>query len=214
VVRCRKRNTAILLITCPERKGLVPAVSDFICAHGGDILHADQHQAKDQGLFLMRVEGALEEFDLTPDQFPDAFAPVAQRLHMNWRIEYSEVPTRVAVFVSKEDHCLVDLLHRWRIGELRCEITMVVSNHEDTRALADFHACRSIMFPWLRPTSKKASENRWICSKKNIYRSDCPGALHADPFQRFHGALSEPHHQYALFVSALVHRSEAVSRGV
>ncbi|HYK63649.1 MAG TPA: formyltransferase family protein, partial [Patescibacteria group bacterium] len=124
MVRCRKRNTAILLITCPERKGLVPAVSDFICAHGGDILHADQHQAKDQGLFLMRVEGALEEFDLTPDQFPDAFAPVAQGLHMNWRIEYSEVPTRVAVFVSKEDHCLVDLLHRWRIGELRCEITM------------------------------------------------------------------------------------------
>lgn len=134
-----ERNTAILLVTCPERKGLVPAIAEFVHSHGGDIVHADQHQAKDQNLFLMRVEWALAGFDLTPDQFPEAFQAVAARFHMNWRVEYSEVPARVAVFVSKEDHCLVDLLHRWRIGELRCEIMMIVSNHEDTRALTEFY---------------------------------------------------------------------------
>jgi formyltetrahydrofolate deformylase len=133
------RNTAILLLSCPKRREIVPSVVEFVYSHGGDILHADQHHVPDQDLFLMRVEWALETFDLTPDQFPDAFRPVAALLEMNWRIEYSEVPARVALFVSREDHCLVDLLHRWRIGELRCEIMMIVSNHEDTGALAEFY---------------------------------------------------------------------------
>ncbi len=133
------RNTATLLVSCPERKGLVPAVAEFLFSHGGDILQTGQHQDKDQGQFLMRVQWALDDFDLTPDQFPAAFSTVAARLRMNWRVEYSEVPSRVALFVSREDHCLLDLLHRWRIGELRCEIMMVVSNHEDTRGLAEFH---------------------------------------------------------------------------
>ena len=133
------RNTAIVLLSCPERKGLVPAISEFLFSHGGDILNADQHQDKDQGMFLMRVEWALQDFDLTPDQFPAAFQPIATRLQMNWSVEYSEVPVRVALFASREDHCLVDLLHRWKLGEFRCEIMMIVSNHEDTRALADFY---------------------------------------------------------------------------
>jgi formyltetrahydrofolate deformylase len=133
------RNTAILLISCPERKGLLPAVADFLYSHGGDILHADQHQDREQDLFLMRVEWALEDFDLTPDLFPSKFNPIVERLKMNWRVEYSEVPARVALFVSREDHCLLDLLHRWRIGELRCEIMMIVSNHDDARGLAGFY---------------------------------------------------------------------------
>src|SRR5271155_4018934 len=133
------RNTAILLLSCPKRKEVLPSIVEFVYSHGGDILHADQHHVPDQNLFLMRVEWALETFNLTPDQFPAAFQPLAASLEMNWRVEYSEVPARVALFVSREDHCLVDLLHRWRIGELRCEIMMIVSNHEDSRSLAEFH---------------------------------------------------------------------------
>ena len=134
-----EQNTAVLLLSCPERKGLVPAISDFLFRHGGDIAHADQHQDQDHGMFLMRVEWALKDFDLTPDQFPAEFGPLAVRLQMNWRVEYSEIPSRVALFVSREDHCLADLLHRWKLGELRCEIMMIVSNHEDTRPLATFY---------------------------------------------------------------------------
>lgn len=133
------QNTAILLVSCPERKELVPAISDFLFKHGGEILRADQHRDEDQGTYLMRVEWALQDFDLTPDQFPAEFSPTATRLRMNWRIEYSNVPARVALFASREDHCLVDLLHRWRVGELPCEIMLVVSNHEDTRRLAEFY---------------------------------------------------------------------------
>jgi len=134
-----EQNTAILLLSCLERKGLVPAISDFLFKHGGDIAHADQHQDRDHGMFLMRVEWALRDFDLTPDQFPAEFGPLATRLQMNWRVEYSEIPSRVALFVSREDHCLADLLQRWKLGELHCEIMMIVSNHEDARPLATFY---------------------------------------------------------------------------
>ena len=117
----------------------MPAVAEFLHSHGGDILHADQHQDVSQGVCLMRVEWTLEGFDLTPDLFPAKFSTLAETLRMNWRVEYSEVPARVALFVSREDHCLLDLLHRWRSGELRCEIMLIISNHEDARSLAAFY---------------------------------------------------------------------------
>jgi len=133
------RHTAILLIDCPDRKGLVAAIADFLYTHGANILHADQHQDNDLGLFFMRVEWSLADFDLTREVFRERFAPIAERFQMNWRVEYSDLLPRVALFVSRELHCLVDLLHRWRIGEQKCEIPLIVSNHEDARPLAAFY---------------------------------------------------------------------------
>jgi formyltetrahydrofolate deformylase len=86
----------------------------------------------------MRVEWALDEFDLTPAALREQFAPIAERLEMNWRIEYSARPLRVAVFVSSYLHCLVDLLHRHQSGELRCSIPLIVSNHQEAGPLAEF----------------------------------------------------------------------------
>jgi len=154
-------NTGILLISCPDRKGLVLAVSKFLHAHGGEILHADQHRVPDQNLFLMRFEWALEGFDLTPDRFPQEFEPIAWRLRMTWRVEYSLLPSRVALFVSREDHCLVDLLHRWRLGELRCEIMLVISNHEDARGIAEFYKVPFHCFP-VDAARKADSEQRQL----------------------------------------------------
>ena len=133
------RDTAILLIDCPDRKGLVAAIADFLYVHGANILHADQHQDNDPGLLFMRVVWSLAEFDLSREAFREHFEPIAARFNMNWRVEYSVIPPRVAIFVSREQHCLVDLLHRWQIGELLCEIPAIVSNHEDARPLADFY---------------------------------------------------------------------------
>jgi len=107
--------------------------------HGANILHADQHQDNNEGLFFMRVEWSLQDFDLTREAFRELFEPVASRFQMNWRVEYSELLPRVALFVSREQHCLVDLLHRWQIGELPCEIPLIVSNHDDARPLAEFY---------------------------------------------------------------------------
>jgi len=130
-------HTAILLINCPDRKGLVAKVSGILYEHGANIIHADQHQDHEAGLFFMRVEWALDGFAL--DRFRESFEPIAAELRMDWRLELSSTVTRMAIFVSQYLHCYADLLYRYKSGELACEIPLIVSNHSGARALADFH---------------------------------------------------------------------------
>jgi formyltetrahydrofolate deformylase len=133
------KNSAILLISCPDRKGLVAGIANFLYSHGANILHADQHQDNDLGLFFMRVEWALEDFDLDDGGFRREFAPVAEPFGMRWRLEYASRQPAVAIFVSRYEHCLLDLLQRHQTGELACRIPLIVSNHPDTQRLADFY---------------------------------------------------------------------------
>jgi len=132
-------HTATLLIDCPDQKGLVATISSFLYTHGANILHADQHQDNDVGMFFMRVEWDLEGFDMDEPSFCAEFAPIAARFEMHWRLRYSATAPRMAIFVSRYLHCLTDLLYRRQIGELACDIPLIVSNHEDARALAEFH---------------------------------------------------------------------------
>jgi formyltetrahydrofolate deformylase len=133
------KNTAVLLVTCPDRKGIVAGVSEFLYRHDANILHADQHQDAERGLFLMRVEWDLAGFGLDLAEFPRRFAPIADRFEMRWRLERSDQPVRVALFVSKYDHCLMDLLYRHRTGELPCTIPLIVANHPDAERWAKFY---------------------------------------------------------------------------
>jgi formyltetrahydrofolate deformylase len=133
------KNTAILLVDCPDRKGIVAAISDFLFRHNANILHADQHQDADLGLFLTRVEWDLAEFKLPVADFAEEFKSVAERFEMRWRLELSATRPKMAIFVSTYDHCLADLLYRHESGELNCEIPLIVSNHPDAERLAAFH---------------------------------------------------------------------------
>ena len=133
------KNSAILLVECPDQKGIVAAIANFVLLHDGNILHADQHQAPELGLFLCRVEWDLHDFRMDLDEFPRLFGPIAEKFRMHWRLALSAHRPRTAVFVSKQDHCLVDLLYRHRAGELACEIPLIISNHADARRHADFH---------------------------------------------------------------------------
>ena len=133
------KNTATLLVDCPDQKGIVAGVSEFLFRHNANILHADQHQDADLGLFLTRVEWDLADFKLAPEDFAKAFAPVAERFKMRWRLELSSRRLRVAIFVSKYDHCLADLLYRHESGELACEIPIIISNHVAAKRLAEFY---------------------------------------------------------------------------
>ncbi|MBL8507717.1 formyltetrahydrofolate deformylase [Chitinimonas sp. JJ19] len=133
------KNTATLLISCPDRKGLVAAIANFLYTYNANILHADQHQDDDADLFLMRIEWDLDGFALDMGAFEAAFAPIAERFGMAWKLKRSAHKPRMAIFVSKYDHCLVDLLHRWHTGELACEIPLIISNHEDCRRIAEFY---------------------------------------------------------------------------
>ena len=133
------KNTAVLLITCPDRKGIVAAVAEFLYKHDANILHADQHQDAERNLFLMRVEWGLDGFTLDPAEFPRRFAPLADRFEMRWRLERSDHPIRVALFVSKYDHCLMDLLYRHQTGELPCHVPLIIANHPEAEKWGRFY---------------------------------------------------------------------------
>ena len=138
------KPSAILLISCPDRKGEVATIADFVYRHGGNILHADEHADEESGLFLMRVEFDPKDFDipLTDPALADfarQFEPVAAAFHMKWRLAQSAHRPRMIIFVSKFDHCLVDLLYRQKSGELACDIPLIISNHADNQPVADFY---------------------------------------------------------------------------
>ena len=133
------KNTATLLITCPDAKGIVASIADFLYQHNANILHADQHQDAENNLFLMRVEWDLASFNLTEQTFSTAFSPIAAKFSMEWQLKSSQHKARVAIMVSQYDHCLADLLHRHKSGELDCDIPLVISNHRDTEALVKFY---------------------------------------------------------------------------
>ncbi len=157
-----ERDTAILLIRCPDAKGLVAGVSGFLYEHGANILSTDEHRDDESGQFLMRVEWDLEGFGLGREEFARGFdGAVARRFGMQWRVAYSRERMRVALFVSKYLHCLSDLLHRHREGELRADIRMVVSNHEDAAAMAGFYGLPFHHVP-VTPEGKRDAERRQL----------------------------------------------------
>jgi formyltetrahydrofolate deformylase len=133
------RNTAILLVQCPDRKGLDATIAECIYRYDGNILHFEQHQAGDERYYLARVEWDLDGFRLDLKDFSGAFGPIGEKFGMNWRIAMGSHRPRVAIFVSKYDHCLVDLLYRQRNGELACDFPLMISNHPDAKRHADFY---------------------------------------------------------------------------
>jgi formyltetrahydrofolate deformylase len=133
------KNSAILLVSCPDAKGEVASIADFVYRHNGNIIHADEHADEGSGLFLMRVEFDPTDFDIALTDFGKHFSAIAEKFKMNWRLAESSRRLRMIVFVSRYDHCLVDLLYRHQSGELTCDIPLIISNHPDNRSLADFY---------------------------------------------------------------------------
>jgi formyltetrahydrofolate deformylase len=150
------KNSAILLITCPDRRGLVATLSDFVFRHNGNILHADEHADDETGLFLMRVEFDPSEFDIQFSEFSRYFSPIAEKHQMNWRLAQSGLRPKMAILVSKYDHCLVDLLYRHKSGELACDIPIVISNHPDNKPIAEFYQVPFSMVPVPKESKKEA----------------------------------------------------------
>ncbi len=156
-----RKPTAILLVDCPDRKGLVVAIGEFLYRHNANILHADQHQDPERNAFLMRVEWDLTGFDFDLAEFPEKFAPLAMQHGMRWRLERSDRPHRLALFVSKYDHCLADLLYRHQSGELACEIPLIIANHPDAERWATFHKIPFHMIP-VEPGKKPEAEAKQL----------------------------------------------------
>jgi formyltetrahydrofolate deformylase len=169
------KNSAILLISCPDRKGEVATIADFVYRHGGNILHADEHADEESGLFLMRVEFDPKDFDIDLSDkaladFGRHFEPIATRFQMQWRLAQSSQRQRMIILVSKYDHCLVDLLYRHQSGELACDIPLIISNHADNQAIADFYKVPYAIVPVTK--NNKAEAEARIQSLINEHRPD------------------------------------------
>jgi formyltetrahydrofolate deformylase len=154
------QKSAILLISCPDRKGVVAAIADFIFEHNGNILFADEHGDEATNLFLTRVEFDPKDFDFGLTQFAERFASIASRFQMQWRLAHSSDRQRIAIFVSKYDHCLQDLLYRHQSGELRCEIPLIISNHTDNQRIADFYRIPYFVIPLTKENKREAEKKQ------------------------------------------------------
>ncbi len=137
-MRAQSPRTATLLMHCPDRPGLVAAVTRFLADNGANIIDLDQHVDRSEGVFFMRVKWELESFALNPESFGESFAPeIAQPFAATWQLHSDDRPLRMAIFVSKMSHCLYDLLSRWQSGEWPVEIPLIISNHETLRPVAE-----------------------------------------------------------------------------
>lgn len=134
-------------MTCQDQKGLVSKISDFIFHHNGNVLHADQHIDFETGQFFSRVEWDLETFTLSDAELKNKFKSLADNLGMEWELRFSDENPRIAIFVSKLDHCLTDLLYRNSIDELNGEFVAVVSNHGHLRPVAERYHIPYHVFP-------------------------------------------------------------------
>ena len=137
-------STATLLVSCPDQQGLVAKIANFIYSNGGNIIHADQHTDFSAGLFLTRIEWELEGFNLPREVIDPAFGAIAKPWNATWKLHFSDQIPRIAIWVTKQDHCLLDLLWRQQAKELPAEIPLIMSNHEKLGAIAtqfglDFH---------------------------------------------------------------------------
>lgn len=154
-------STAILLISCPDQMGLVSRISQFIFERRGNILDLDQHVDPNEGIFSARIAWDMQNFRLSRSELKEAFAPIANQFNANWDIHFSEEKTRVAIFVSKYDHCLQEILWRHRLGEFTVEIPLIISNHPDLKPLADHYGIPYYIFP-ITKANKQEQEKKQL----------------------------------------------------
>lgn len=158
---------SILLLHCPDRLGLVAAIATFLVNQQANILHAAQHQDNELNLFFMRVEFAVEDEKYDRAEFRSKFARLAELYSMTWELRLKEEVPRIAIFVSQYLHCLNDLLYRYASGELRCEVALIVSNHEAARPLADFHGIPFHFMPGVKEEKEQIERRQLALLEEN-----------------------------------------------
>ena len=210
--------TAVLLLSCPDQKGLVAAVSDFLYRNQGNIIHADQHTDQEEGVFLQRVEWELDGFALPREEIAAGFQPIAERFGMTWSLSFSDAVPRIAIFVSKLPHCLYDLLARWRMGEFQAEVPLIVSNHDDLKSIADDFGVEYRTFE-ITPDTKGHSETEiaTLLEEKQIdvvVLARYMQLLGEDFVERFGNQIINIHHSFLPAFAGARPYHQAHERGV
>jgi len=130
-------KTVVLLLSCPDARGIVASISNFIFKNNGNILHAAQHTAQPENILFMRIEWDLDGFKISREEIKDAFEPLAEKFKMRWNIYFSDYVPKIAIFVSRHVYCFYDLILRHQMGEFKAEIPLVISNHLDLMPVAE-----------------------------------------------------------------------------
>lgn len=206
-----------LTITCPDRAGIIAAVSGFIAQHGGFIVEASYHTEQETQQFFMRQEIRADSLPFDADEFSRRFTPLAKEFKMSWQLADSAKKKRLVILVSQQDHCLNDLLHRWRGGELMVDIPCVISNHDDLRSFVEWHG---IPFIHVDMKSNAAAAFDQIAELFAQHRGDCMvlarfmQILPPSLCQRYPGRIINIHHSFLpSFVGAKPYH-QAYMRGV
>ena len=152
-------GVAIMLLTCPDRRGLVSRISNFVFERGGNILNLEEHVDDEEKLFSIRISWDLKNFSLKPDAIEEAFMPMAKEFGADWILKFAEKKNRTAIFVSKSDHCLQEILWRHSMNEFSIEIPVIISNHHDLKPLADHYGIPFHVFP-VNKDNREAEEEK------------------------------------------------------
>lgn len=213
-------STLRLVASCPDRIGVVAEVATFIADWGASIIEADQYEDHSSGTFFMRYVFNLPASRGTEEGLSKAFKPVAEKLQMQWRVADTARRKRAVILVSKIDHCLAYLLHRWKVGDLHCEIPCIISNHETMREMAGWYKVPFQHIPV--PNAKQEKQKAFKTISKMIGNAKADVIVLARYMQIFPEWLCEQyrhriiniHHSFLpSFVGARPYH-QAVERGV
>lgn len=209
--------TATLLISCPDQQGLVAKIANFIYANGGNIVHADQHRDETHGLFLSRIEWQLKTFNLKRDLIGPAFDAIAKPLGATWQLQFSDAVPRIAIWVSRQDHCLLDLLWRHQAQEFSAQIPLIISNHEHLRSTAEQFGIAFAHLPITSETKQEQEQQQLALLQKHqidlVVLAKYMQILSQDFLKQFPTVINIHHSFLPAFVGANPYR-QAHQRGV
>jgi len=159
--------TAILLLSCKDRSGLVSRISHFVFERGGNIIDLDEHVDVDEKYFFVRIAWDMKNFSIKESEVEEAFTPLAKEFNASWEINFTGKNLRAAIFVSKYDHCLQEILWRQRLGEFDIEIPLIISNHQDLKPLADHYTIPYFVFPITEENKAEQEKKELVLLKEN-----------------------------------------------
>jgi formyltetrahydrofolate deformylase len=163
----KSNSTAILLLSCKDRTGLISRISHFVFERNGNILDLDEHVDVDDKHFFIRIAWDMQNFSVPESEVAEAFTPLAKEFNATWRISFAGKNLRVAIFVSKLDHCLQEILWRQRLGEFNIEIPVIISNHQDLEPLAQRYGIAYHVFPITKENKQEQEEKELALLSKN-----------------------------------------------
>lgn len=213
-----EKTNAVLLLSCPDRKGLVARLSNFIFQNNGNIVKADQYTSDRGKYFFMRIEWELKDFALSREEIPIVFAPLARQYDMKWTLHFTDYQPRMAIFVSRHLHCLHDLILRRHMEELDASVEAVISNHEDARELVEQFGIKFFHLP-VTADDKLKQESRQLALLKEMkidlvvlarYMQILTGVF----IEQYAGRIINIHHSFLPAFSGSNPYQQAYERGV